>query len=528
MGITLQNAMKIGGLRECRIVAGHQGLLNTINNVTIMEVPDITRWLKGEELLLTTLYTIKDAPEAQRLLIQQLSQIKTAALAVKPYHFVGAIPEAILEEAEKYGLPVIEIPEKVSYLDILSPVMNTIFNNKVVLQEDLEQASEILREISLSGKGIGEFIDTLGTLTKNIVTVESQLPFIKLPEPEVEITPLTDEELNELALIKHPIRLKRKYEDQTVPCIVAPVMLDGHVYGNITCWGIKTDNLEMDLAILEQASTLLSLEFLRLKVKYDVEQQYKNDFMRELLFNKSMNPKDLIEWGEKYDFVNERPYACLLITDNQKAGNPNSTKVNQVDYIIRQRWPKAIVGNIHDLICVIFPIEDSKEEWLRKQCSILCNDLDIYVDRDFVSCMGVGRVCSGIKGLRKSFYQAEQAIKLQKQVMEPRKILLYDDLGVYRLLGQLTEGKELADFYEDTVGKLVKYDEHHDLKLVETLKAYFQQNENLKETSQSLFIHVNTLKYRIQKISSITGYPLNHSDGKMMLYLGLKIYEMLG
>jgi purine catabolism regulator len=142
--------------------------------------------------------------------------------------------------------------------------------------------------------------------------------------------------------------------------------------------------------------------------------------------------------------------------------------------------------------------------------------------------MGVGRVCKGVKGLRKSFYQAEQAIKLQNQVIKSRKILLYDDLGVYRLLGQLAEGKELSDFYEDTVGKLVKYDENHDLKLVETLKAYFQQNENLKETSQSLFIHVNTLKYRIQKISSITGYPLNHSDGKMMLHLGLKIYEMLG
>ncbi|GGH88609.1 purine catabolism regulator [Pullulanibacillus pueri] len=530
MGITVKNAMKIGGLRECRVVAGEKGLSRIINNVTIMEVSDIIRWLKGNELLLTTLYPIKDDPVAQRALIQKLYKSKTTALAIKPFHIIKTIPEVILEEAEKLGFPVIEIPEKVSYLDILSPVMNVVFDNKVVLQEDLEQASKILREISLSNKGIGKFIDTLSFLTKNIVTVESQLPFMKLPKPDVDIPPLTEEEQRELALIKHPIRLERIYGDKRVPCIVAPVMLDGHIYGNITCWGIKTDNLEIDLAILEQASTFLSLEFLRLKVKYDVEQQYKNDFMRELLFNESMNLQDLMEWGEKYDFVNEGQYICLLLVNDRtdyKEGNLDTSKVNEVDYIVRQRWPKAITGKIRDLVCVILPIDDLKGDKLRGQCERLCSDLDAYVERHFVSCMGVGRAYSGIKGLRKSYYQAEQAIKLRHHVKEFQRILFYDDLGVYRLLGHLVGGRELTEFYEETIGKLVKYDEHHDQKLVETIEAYFQQNENLKEASQALYIHVNTLKYRIQKVSTITGYHLNHSDGKMMLQLGLKIHEML-
>src|SRR5699024_8798721 len=161
------------------------------------------------------------------------------------------------------------------------------------------------------------------------------------------------------------------------------------------------------------------------------------------------------------------------------------------------------------------------------QCEILRNDLNVYIQRQFVPYMGVGQTYSGITGIRESFAQAEQALKLESQLKDPKVITFYEDLGIYRLLGKLSGGKEFTDFFNDTIGKLVNYDKSHNLQLVETLKMYFEKNENLKKTSQALFIHVNTLKYRIQKIGSITGCPLNNTDGKMMLYIGLKINEMM-
>ncbi|TCP20707.1 CdaR family transcriptional regulator [Scopulibacillus darangshiensis] len=531
MSVSVLSALKIGGLRECQVVAGHNGLSKPIKNVTIMEVPDIVRWLKGNELLLTSLYPVKDDERAQRELIQKLKAAGTSALAVKPYHFVKSIPEAILEEADKCGFPIIEIPEHISYLDILSPVMNTIFDNKVVLQEDLEQASQILNEISLNAQGIDTFIETLGYLTKNTITVESQYSFITLPEAPFALSPLTDEEQDELTFIRHPILINRKYEEQTVPCIVAPIMLNGRVFGNITCWGVMTDHSKIDLAILEKASSLLSLEFLKLKVKYDVEQQFRNDFLRELLFNESMNKKDLNEWGEKYHFDLGGKYVCLLLSGEngeQRADETDSSKVNEVDHAVRKRWPGAIVGEIRQLICVVLPVGDGDDdgEHIKSQCKVLLNDLKVYTNPHAVSRMSVGRVNSGIKGLRLSFYEAEQAIRLQRRINHSQDIIYYDDLGVYRLLGQPSVEKECRYFYKETIGKLVDYDKNHDLKLVESLKAYFQNNENLKETSEFLYIHVNTLKYRINKISVISGYSLNKTDEKMMLYLGLKVHDM--
>ncbi|MBY7142912.1 PucR family transcriptional regulator ligand-binding domain-containing protein [Virgibacillus sp. NKC19-3] len=528
MGITLENAMKIGGLKECRILVGGEGLSKNINNVTIMEVPDVTRWLKGKELLITSFFA-KNEPSDQRRFIQQLSAINTSALAIKPYHYLGEIPAFILEEAEKFGLPIIEIPEKVSYLDILSPVMSAIFNDKALLQDDMEQAHKILREVSINGGKVNDFIEALEFLTKRTVTLESWLPFINLPNLNVEITSITEEEMRELELIKHPIRFKRKCNGEEFPCIVAPILLDGVMYGCVTSWGYRMENLQLDISILEQASVFLSLEFLRLKVKHDVEQQYKNDFIQELLFNNSMNFQDLIEKGKKYQFDNDTMYTCMLITTGHKEHknkNVDATKISRVDYMIRQQWPDAIIGNIRDYICIIFPVHDSTKTAWKEQCNALCNYLNAYVERQFVSRMGVGLTHAGITGLRESFIQAEHALKLGSYLIRSNTITFYEDLGVYRLLGEMIGSKELTEFFSKTVGKLIAYDESHHLKLLETLEAYFKHNENLKETAHFLFIHVNTLKYRIRKIASITGYSLHDTDGKMMLYLGLKINEL--
>jgi PucR family transcriptional regulator, purine catabolism regulatory protein len=529
MGITLQNALKIGKFAECEVVAGHKGLSKIVENITIMEVPNIVKWLKGKELLLTSLYSVKDDEDAQGSLIQSLYDAGVTALAIKPFNSLESIPEVIVRSADQLGFPVIKIPEQVKYLDILSPVMHAIFDDKIVIQEDLEQASHILNEISLNSQGIDVFINTLGYLTKNVITIDSRFPFRKMPKPDVEISPLTQEEIYELGFIKHPIRLKRKYGDEMVSCIVAPVIVDGQLYGNITCWEMNSDFIGIDIAILEKASTLLALEFLRLKVQYDIEHQYKNDFMRELLFNESMNEKDLIEWGEKYHLSSDKKYICMLLS-----GEKNSLefeklmKLNEVDYIIQKRWKKVIVGRIRNFICIIFPLEELGEQSFKLHCETLFNHLKYYSGSRFEARMGVGRVNHGVNGIRSSYFQAEQAIKLGISTKAMKEVIYYDDLGVYRLLNLLAGEKELNDFYKETVGKLAEYDLNHDLNLVETLRMYVHYDENLKVTSQKMFIHVNTLKYRIQKIELLTGYSLHNTDGKMMLYVGLKIHEMLG
>lgn len=517
--------MKANGLNQCKIIAGKQGLMNKVNYATIMEVPDIVNWLKGKEIILTSLYAIKDDLEAQATLISRLNHAGASAIAIKPRRFIGEIPAIILEEADKYNFPVIEIPKQISYLDILAPVMNTIFNNKVVLQQDMEQTDQILNEISLGSKGMPDLIEMLQFLTKNLITVESQLPYIEVPEPDFTFKPLNEKQIKELSLVKRPIKLKREYENNKVDCITAPIFIDDGLSGNITSWGVNWEHAEVDLAILEKATTLLALEFLKLKVKFDVEQQYKNDYLRDLLLNDVMDLDEIKERGTKFNFSVDRSYACLIIQVlDIKENNNRVNKFKEIETLIQRKMDNVVTGHIKEWFCILYPIEEEDNQELKLLATEFYEFLISSLFPKVNLRIGVGQYYPGIKGLRRSFQEAVKAVQLSDI---NKHIISYRDLGVYSLLGQIDDPSELVLFYDETIGKLIKYDTTSELQLVKTLRCYFANDEKLKQTADNLYIHVNTLKYRMKRIEQITNYNLQKSNDKLMLHLGLKIKEMM-
>ena len=531
MPITVQQLMRVGGLRECRVVAGHGGLSRIVKYVTVMEVPDIVHWLKGDELILTSLFPIKDDPQAQKALVGQLHERGTAALAIKPHRFIDAIPQFLLDEADLYGFPIIEIPEQISYLEILPPVSHAIFERKMVLQEDVEQASQLLNEISLSEQGMGALIDTLGRLTRNTITVESTLSYIEVPPPPFACTPLRTEQIRELSLIRRPVYLTRQCEYGETDCIVAPILLDGRVYGNITCWAFDREHLEIDLAILEKASALLALEFLRSKVRYDTERQYKNEFLRDVFVHEHLMLEDVQERGRPYGFSLDEPYVCLMVrTEGEEWPNDPFDLVDRVERLARTIHPRAITGYFRQSIVCLCPVENEQpEEALKKQVSGWSEQLQNEGSGGLELRIGIGREHGvGLEALRESYREAQQAIVLGSAMGKGEAVVHYNDLGVYRLLAPFRDTAELRSFYEETAGKLFAHDENSDLQLVKTLRLYFQNDEKLTDTAAALFIHVNTLKYRLRRMETLTGYSLQQSEGKLMLHLGLKLADMMG
>lgn len=526
MGLTLRNVMKLGKFNECEVIAGHKGLSRVVERVTIMEVPEIVQWLKNKELILTSLFAIKDDYGAQSKLIQELYAADASALAIKPFQFMDKIPDAIIDHANELDFPIIFIPDHVKYLDILYPVMHQIFNDKVVLQEDVEHASTILREISLNNQGVDVFAENLEYLIKNDITIESEFPYIRSTISETKVTPLSNDEIYELSVLQRPLQINREYDDKTVACIVSPIIVDGDYYGNITSWSINNEHLSSDLVILEEASTLLSLEFLKLKVKHDVAQQYENDFMRELLFSQNIRERSILEWGEKYNITKDTSYICMLFsagfTDSQNK-DYEKLKDDKINAIVKKMLPDALAGYIRNGICVITPA--SGDNNLNHVFQELYDRIQQFIGSDYTLFLGVGRQETGPQGIQKSFQQADQALYLLETINHSSGMIYYDDLGVYRLINLLRDSKELRDFYNEKMAGLLNNDKKNEL--FHTIRTYFHHNEILKTTAESLYIHVNTLKYRLKKIEEITGCDLKTTEGKINLFLSLKIHDIM-
>jgi DNA-binding PucR family transcriptional regulator len=84
----------------------------------------------------------------------------------------------------------------------------------------------------------------------------------------------------------------------------------------------------------------------------------------------------------------------------------------------------------------------------------------------------------------------------------------------------------VRQFTQQVIGPLVEYDAQHRSSLVQTIDAYFDHHGNISQTAESLFIHRNTLLYRLERIKDLTSQDLNQANMRLALQLALKLWQL--
>ena len=113
---------------------------------------------------------------------------------------------------------------------------------------------------------------------------------------------------------------------------------------------------------------------------------------------------------------------------------------------------------------------------------------------------------------------------------ERKSFLAFEETGSYRLLlPVLTDDPaELQRFHDETIAPLVAYDEQYDTELVRTLETFLDEDGSVARTSQELFTHRHTIRYRLERVRELTGLDVGSTVGRERLSLGLKAMRVLG
>ncbi|KHF38195.1 PucR family transcriptional regulator ligand-binding domain-containing protein, partial [Halalkalibacter okhensis] len=447
----LNQLMEIGGLKKCKIVAGLGGVQNNVDVVTVMEVPDIIKWLSGNELILTSLYSIKDDSMAQANLIKLLYNVGASAIAIKTNRYVPEIPKSMRRESEKYRLPIIEIPEQITYAEILHPAMNAIFHQEIDI--DMAQDNRGILERSFSG-GVKQILATLASIVEHRVYLDILVPYINEKYQQNDIELLSEYQVKKLENYKNTMTIMRKIDGEYKNFIITPIFVEQELCGTISCFGIEADSFSK-IVDMERASKLISLLSHKNKATYDVHQTYKNDFLRDLFLNNSLVAHDLIEKGRLFKYKHNIEYSCIVIKFKQDT--VNKSIMNFIETILKRVDPDAIAGIIRGAIYVL--LTDSEID-LKLNKLIACIDKQLKEYK-----IGVGRAHKGIEGVRKSFRECEQAVKFDNY-SSIGSYFHYNDIGVYKLFSLVEDKDELMKFYLDTLGKLD--DSKSDLNLIDT------------------------------------------------------------
>jgi purine catabolism regulator len=140
--------------------------------------------------------------------------------------------------------------------------------------------------------------------------------------------------------------------------------------------------------------------------------------------------------------------------------------------------------------------------------------------------IGIGRQSEALIGLRDSYREARQAQSMARRLAEPNP-LYFGELNVYRLLFQLEDNPELSAFCDEVLGKLIEYDRDQGTDLVQTLASYFVHKGNLSQTAEAMFVHRNTLLYRVERIREIGGLDLDNPETRFNIQLALRAHRLL-
>jgi carbohydrate diacid regulator len=138
--------------------------------------------------------------------------------------------------------------------------------------------------------------------------------------------------------------------------------------------------------------------------------------------------------------------------------------------------------------------------------------------------IGIGTVASHLRELADSFKEAQVAIEVGKVFDTEKTIINYENLGIGRLIYQLPT--TLCEIFLSEVFKKNSIDTL-DQETLFTINKFFENNLNVSETSRKLFVHRNTLVYRLEKIKKLTGLDLREFDDAIIFKVALMVKKYL-
>ena len=141
--------------------------------------------------------------------------------------------------------------------------------------------------------------------------------------------------------------------------------------------------------------------------------------------------------------------------------------------------------------------------------------------------LGIGNSYDDLNQMKKSLKEAEWALQSAKFENKNNIVITYKEIGVYGLLFNIKDKSILEQYYFNMLGEVQKYDNMNDTELIKTLEVYLDESCNVTLTADALYLHRNTLKYRLRKIEELLECDLHNFKDCERLQIAFDIKKII-
>lgn len=316
------------------------------------------------------------------------------------------------------------------------------------------------------------------------------------------------------------------------PRHLCPVVIGGEIMGYLSCIDLDGQAGALAPEYLMAGVHGVAIELLKQKGIAENEQKLRRDFFRDLLFsNGNISPETLHRRATYLGYQLSSAYWALVVEFDQVPNEellPDEVKKLASSLNSLLSFRQALVITQTQGATILYPIKEGQPslEKIKHLAETIRQKISGTTQGWTVS-IGVGQLYNDLLSIPRSYREAQHAVKIGRALNGPNTIACFAELGIYRMLLQFAQTQNPNEFFCEALQRLLEYDQQADKELVKTLTAFLECNGNLTETSDRLFIHRNTLKYRLERIRDITQIDLDDSENRLMLHLGLKMNQIV-
>ena len=254
------------------------------------------------------------------------------------------------------------------------------------------------------------------------------------------------------------------------------------------------------------------------KVFYE-EKHDRSTFVKNIIMDNIL-PGDIYIRAKELHFITDAPRVVFLI---RQAGHADVATVDVLSDYFPDRSQDFVLSVNETDVAVVKQIAAATtaaelEKLARDMAKVLKEELAVKV------VIGFGTVAEHLRSLADSYKEAQTAIDVGKVFDTEKSIINYENLGIGRLIYQLPT--TLCDIFLGEVFKKNSIDSL-DQETLFTINKFFENNLNVSETSRKLFVHRNTLVYRLEKIKKLTGLDLRQFDHAIVFKVALMVRKYL-
>lgn len=554
MALTLEQLLVQMHGRDMRCVAGFKGLQKEVIGFSILDTPEILKWLKGGEILVSAGYVMKNTPSLIKSIVGDLHRKGCVGLGIKLKRYFDEIPQEIIDRGNELDFPIFEIPYEIRFADLSKEIYMNIFRfNQTSIEQNNHIYQHLIKTVLSDASTEHMLYDISCSIENPLCLTDKQFKLLacemsKNNKRELDSF-VTLEYGKEIFQIKTVEELLEQYRQNSFVastveyekngfCLtfqVFPTHFNGQNEGFLVIPETVQPLLTEQYELLDIITPLIGIQLFKERSK-DEAKASRSSFINNVLLNMRATEEEIRYYCE-LEGMDYRAYCVcvsLKVTDYPLLPYEKRKTIDAAilmalkNELGKTSFTYRILKYQDITSCFMFAEKRNMKNELMNDIIELCQNIRKNLQSNNIfSEIGVSTVASGGKGIVQAFRQSVDMLNLGRKVDSGQQIHSYNKLQVYHMLQKNMTAEQMNIMYEETIKVLDDYDKTHQSDLLYSLERYIENKFNLSKTAEEIHVHRNTLINKMEKIKEVLGRDLDNSEEMLKIELGIRIKRIL-